>query len=79
MQIDREWRFKVNRLSIKVRSNIQIGQLDSSLLIFQGAPDYAEKAKLLDQFKNRLEASLSSSVITAVQAQDRILSISNLG
>ena len=45
----------------------KIGQLDSSILIFQGAPDFNEKRKLLDQFKNRLEASLSSAVITAVQ------------
>jgi len=45
----------------------KIGQLDSSILIFQGAPDFAEKTKLLNQFKNRLEAILSSKVITAVQ------------
>ena len=36
----------------------KIGLLDSSILIFQGAPDFSEKKKLLDQFKNRLEASL---------------------
>ena len=42
----------------------KIGQLDSSILIFQGAPDFQEKRKLLDQFKNRLEASLSSAVIS---------------
>ena len=48
----------------------KIGQLDSSILIFQGAPDFGEKTKLLDQFKNRLESSLMSSVVTSVQTQD---------
>ena len=45
----------------------KLAQLDQSILIFQGAPDYAAKTKLLDQLKNRLEATLSSKVISAIQ------------
>ena len=45
----------------------KLAQLDQSILIFQGAPDFSEKVKLLDQLKNRLEATLSSKVISAIQ------------
>ena len=42
----------------------KLAQLDQSILIFQGAPDFSDKVKLLDQLKNRLEATLSSRVIS---------------
>ena len=45
----------------------KLAQLDQSILIFQGAPDFSDKVKLLDQLKNRLEATLSSKVISAIQ------------
>jgi len=48
----------------------KIAQLDQSILIFQGAPDYGEKQKLLDSFKNRLEATLSSKAIQSTKLHD---------
>ena len=49
----------------------KIGLLDSSILIFQGAPDFSEKKKLLDQFKNRLEASLRKVFISMLSVKSR--------
>lgn len=48
----------------------KIAQLDQSILIFQGAPDYGDKQKLLDSFKNRLEATLSSKAIQSTKLHD---------
>lgn len=48
----------------------KIAQLDQSILIFQGAPDFGEKQKLLDTFKNRLEATLSSKAIQSTKTHD---------